>query len=71
MNFKNISDHERVWETKSNLKGSGYFVSEYLPLNLKRQHTLVSPIAKAARSMDEFKSNVQLKANVLSIEGSK
>lgn len=69
--FRNIVDRDTVWDAKFNLKDSGFFASEDLPSNMQRQHMLLAPIARAARKTEEYKSKVQLKANVLYIEGTK
>ena len=62
-----FGDRERIWQNKTKLKGSQYWLSEDFPNEIKRRRRILGPIAKHART--QFNQRASVSVDRLIIEG--
>ena len=60
-------DREHIWDNKTALKGSNFFIAEDFPFDVEQSRKILFPIFLKARSLSVFKGKVSLRADRLYI----
>ena len=63
-----INDRDLIWDKKSNLKGTPFFVSEDFPYEIEQNRRLLLPVYLQARKSAAWKEKVKLKGDKLIVE---